>query len=177
MEIKSSPTSRRIKYGTNYLALAIIVLGIIAVLNFFFLRHFYRIDLTQDKRYTLTPATKEVLGNLDDLVTIKLYFSGKLPPYLVTLRRDVVDILDEFQAYAGNNISIEFIDPTDNPALQQELRFMGIPQIQLNIIEKDQAQLTNVYLGLALFYADKKEVIPFISSINRGLENPIRRCR
>ena len=41
---------------------------------------------------------------------------------------------------------------------------MGIPQVQLNIIEKDQAQLTNVYLGMAIFYADRKEVIPFISS-------------
>ena len=46
---------------------------------------------------------------------------------------------------------------------------MGIPQVQLNIIEKDQAQLTNVYFGMAIFYADKKEVIPFISD-TRNLE-------
>ena len=82
----------------------------------------------------------------------------------MSLKGDITDVLDEFQAYAGGNISVKFIDPTENPALQQELRFMGIPQVQLNIIEKDQAQLTNVYLGMAIFYADKKEVIPFISS-------------
>jgi gliding-associated putative ABC transporter substrate-binding component GldG len=164
MEVKSSSRSRRIKYGSNYIVLALIVLGILAVLNFFFLRHFYRIDLTQDKRFTLTPSTKEVLNNLDDLINIKLYFSKKLPPYLINLKGDVTDLLDEFQAYSGGNISVTFIDPAENPALQQELRFMGIPQIQLNIIEKDQAQLTNVYLGMALFYEDKKEIIPFISS-------------
>ena len=164
MEVKSSSASRRIKYGSNYIALSLIVLGILVVLNFFFLRHFYRIDLTQDKRFTLTSSTKEVLSNLDDFINIKLYFSKKIPPYLANLKRDITDVLDEFQAYAGGNISITFIDPTDNPAIQQELRFMGIPQIQLNIIEKDQAQLTNVYLGMAIYYADKKEVIPFISS-------------
>ena len=169
MEVGSSTTSRRLKYSTNYIALTLIILGILAVLNFFFLRHFGRIDLTQDKRYTLTSSTKGVLRNLDDIVTIKLYFSKKLPSYLVNLKRDITDILDEYKAYSGGNLSVKFIDPTENPTLQQELRFMGIPQVQLNIIEKDQAQLTNVYLGMAIFYTDKKEVIPFISD-TRNLE-------
>jgi len=169
MEVGSSITARRLKYSTNYIALTLIVLGILAVLNFFFLRHFARIDFTQDKRYTLTTSTKELLENLDDIVNIKLYFSKKLPSYLVNLRREVTDILDEYQAYSGGNLSVKFVDPTENPQLQQELRFMGIPQVQLNIIEKDQAQLTNVYFGMAIFYADKKEVIPFINE-TRNLE-------
>lgn len=169
MEVTSSPTTRRLKYGTNYLALVLIVLGIIAVLNFLLFRHFARIDLTQDRRYTLTSSTKGVLKNLDDIVTIKLYFSKKLPPYLVNLKREIVDILDEYRAYAVGNLSLKFIDPTDDPQLQQELRFMGIPQVQLNIIERDQAQLTNVYFGAAIFYADKKEALPFIND-TRNLE-------
>jgi len=164
MEVGSSAASRRrIKHTTNYTAVALIVLGILAVLNFFFFRHFSRVDLTHDRRYTLTPSSKEALAKLDDMVNIKLYFSKKLPSYLVNLKRDITDLLDEYKAYAGGNIAITLIDPTENPALQQELRFMGIPQVQLNIIEKDQAQLTNAYLGMAIFYADKKEVIPFIS--------------
>lgn len=163
MEVRSSKANRRLKHSTNYIALSLIVLGILAVLNFFFFRHFARTDLTQDKRYTLTSSTKEVLKNLDDIVSIKLYFSKKLPPYLINLKREVTDTLDEYKAYSGGNLSVKFIDPTEDPKLQQELRFMGIPQVQLNIIEKDQAQLTNVYLGMAIFYADKKEVIPFIN--------------
>lgn len=169
MEVKRSKASRRLKYSSNYLALALTVLGILAVANFFFQRHFARIDLTQDKRYTLTASTKEILGGLDDIVTMKLYFSNKIPSYLLNLKRDVADLLDEYRAYAGGNITVTFIDPADDPALQQELRFMGIPQVQLNIIERDQAQLTNVYLGMAIFYEDKKEVIPFISD-TRNLE-------
>ena len=114
MEV-GSHSSRRLKYSTNYIVLVLIVLGILAVLNFFFLRHFSRIDLTQDKRYTLTSSTKEMLANLDDIVNIKLYFSKKLPPYLVNLKREVADILDEYKAYSGGNLSAKFIYPTENP--------------------------------------------------------------
>ena len=116
MEVGSSKATRRLKYSTNYIALACIVLGILAVVNFFFVRHFARIDLTQDKRYTLTTSTKEVLGNLDDIVTIKFYFSKKIPSYLVNLKRDVTDLLDEYRAYAGGNITLKLIDPDENPA-------------------------------------------------------------
>ena len=168
MEV-GSHSPRRLTYSTNYILQVLIVLGILAVLNFFLLRHFIRIDLTQDKRYTLTSSTKKVLANLDDIVNIKLYLSTKLPPYLVNLKREVADILDEYKAYSDGNLSVKFIDPTENPKLQQELRFMGIPQVQLNIVEKDQLQLTNVYFGIAIFYADKKEVIPFASD-TRNLE-------
>ncbi len=164
MEVAGSSASRRrIKQTTNFTVIALIVLGILAVLNFFFYRHFSRIDLTQDRRYTLTPASRQALSGLDDMVNIKLYVSQKLPSYLVNLKRDITDLLDEYKAYGAGNIAVTAIDPTEDPALQQELRFMGIPQVQLNIIEKDQAQLTNAYLGMAIFYADKKEVIPFIS--------------
>ena len=170
MEVAGSAASRRrIKQTTNFTVIALIVLGILAVLNFFFYRHFSRIDLTHDKRYTLTPSSRQSLAGLDDIVNIKLYVSQKLPSYLVNLKRDINDLLDEYRAYAAGNIAVTSIDPTEDPALQQELRFMGIPQVQLNIIEKDQAQLTNAYLGMAIFYADKKEVIPFISD-TRNLE-------
>jgi len=168
MEIGST-TTRRLKYSANYIALTLIVLGILAVLNYFLLQHFARIDLTQDKRYTLNASTKEILANLDDIVNVKLYFSKKIPPYLLNLQSETIDTLDEYRAYSSGNLSVTLIDPTEDPQLQQELRYMGIPQVQLNIIEKDQAQLTNVYFGLAIFYADKKEVIPFIND-TRTLE-------
>ena len=46
------------------------------------------------------------------------------------------------------------------------LRFLGIPQVRLNVIEKDQAQFTNVYLGIAVLYGDNKEVIPAVTDTN-----------
>jgi len=56
-----------------------IFFGIVATLFFLSRYAFYRIDLTSEKRYTLSPATKELVRKLDDIVYIKIYLDGDLP--------------------------------------------------------------------------------------------------
>ncbi|MCX5884395.1 MAG: GldG family protein [Proteobacteria bacterium] len=158
--------SRILKYGTNLLILVLTLAGILAVINYVSLNHFFRLDLTEKSEFTLAPSTKKVLKGLDDVVNIKVYFSRKLPPYLTGLQRQVRDVLDEYQALSRGKLKVEFIDPGIDPMAQQKLRFMGIPQVQLNIYEKDQAQLITVYLGMAILYEDKKEIIPVITDTN-----------
>jgi ABC-type uncharacterized transport system involved in gliding motility, auxiliary component len=140
--------------------------GFLVLINFLAMRHFGRLDLTQNKLYTLSDASINVASSLDDIVKVTCYFSKNLPSYVVPLKQQVSDILDEYRAYAKGNIWIEFLDPTEDPALAQKLRFMGIPQVQLNIMEKDQASATNVYMGVAVSYEDKQEVIPFVKDVN-----------
>jgi len=154
---------KKVRYGTNYIALIVILAAILGVINLLSYRHFLRADLTENKQYTISASTKKVLAGLDDIVNIKVYFSKKLPPYLTTLTDQVQDLLDEYRTYAKGNLNIEFIDPAEDPAMEQKLRFMGIPQVRLNVIERDQAQFTNVFLGLAILYGDNKEVIPAIT--------------
>ena len=154
---------KKVRYGTNYIALIVILAAILGVINLLSYRHFLRADLTENKQYTISASTKKVLAGLDDIVNIKVYFSKKLPPYLTTLTDQVTDLLDEYRTYAKGNLNIEFIDPAEDPAMEQRLRFMGIPQVRLNVIERDQAQFTNVYLGMAILYGDNKEVIPAIT--------------
>ena len=158
--------SRKISSSTNLLFFALIIVGFLVLINFLALRHFGRLDLTQNKLYTLSDASINVASGLDDIVKVTCYFSKNLPSYVMPLKQQVSDILDEYRAYAKGNIQIEFIDPTEDPALAQKLRFMGIPQVQLNIMEKDQASATNVYMGVAVGYEDKQEVIPFVKDAN-----------
>jgi gliding-associated putative ABC transporter substrate-binding component GldG len=154
---------KKMSYSTNYILLVVLVAGILGVINVLSYRHFLRFDLTENKQYTISASTKKVLAGLDDIVNIKVYFSQKLPPYLSNLTDQVNDFLDEYRTYAKGNLNIEFIDPATDPAMEQKLRFMGIPQVRLNVIERDQAQFTNVYLGMAVLYGDNKEVIPAIT--------------
>lgn len=154
---------KKVRYGTNYIALIVILAAILGVINVLSYRHFLRADLTENKQYTISESTKKVLTGLDDIVNIKVYFSKKLPPYLTTLTDQVQDLLEEYRTYAKGNLNIEFVDPASDPAMEQRLRFMGIPQVRLNVIERDQAQFTNVYLGMAILYGDNKEVIPAIT--------------
>lgn len=86
----------------------IILLNVISGLTF------RRLDLTAEKRYTLTQPTIDLLNSIDDPVTIKVYLDGDLPAYFIKLRNATRDMLDEMRAF-NNNIEYEFIDPSENP--------------------------------------------------------------
>ena len=153
-----------------YSAMALLLVALVLVAaNFLASRMLARIDLTRDREFTVSDATKQVLRGLDDLVTIKVYFSKKLPPNLAMLRRSIDDILREYEAHAKGNLRVEHIDPGDDPEEEQKLRFLGIPQIQLNVLEKDQLQVINGYMGIAILYADRHHPIPIVQD-SRTLE-------
>lgn len=150
----------------NSFALVAVILAILALVNYIGVRRFLRLDLTAEKQYTVSPATKKVLRGLDDIVNVTVYFSKNLPPYLVSLDRQVKDLLDEYRAHSGGRLRIEFVDPADNPETERQLQFQGIPKVQLNIVEKEKAQLTNIYLGMAIQYGDKNQAIPVVQAVD-----------
>ena len=155
--------AKTLKYGGNTLAFILVVFGIVALINFLSSRRFIRADLTAEKRYTISQSTKKVLKRLDDIVTIDAYFSRQ-PARVAQIRQSVRDMLEEYRAFS-KNLQINFIDPAaEDEAEKQKLRFMGIPEVQVNVIEKDKAEVANVYMGIAILYADKKEVLPVVQT-------------
>ncbi|MDO8494011.1 MAG: Gldg family protein [Deltaproteobacteria bacterium] len=146
-------------------SLAMAVLIALLTFNFLASRHFIRFDLTENKAYTLSAATKKLLGGLEDLVTFRLYFTRDLPPALMNHRRDVEDILGEFKTHADGKIRVEFLDPQESPTQEQKMMMMGIPPVEINVIAKDKAELAKVYLGLSVHYGTEQEVIPVVQSI------------
>jgi gliding-associated putative ABC transporter substrate-binding component GldG len=146
----------------NRIAQTAIIAGILIAANVVAQRWFARWDLTEKQEYSLSPATKKLLGGLEDRVVIDAYFTRRLPPYLTTLRRQVQDVLEEYRAFSRGRLEIEFNDPGSDAATEQRLRTLGIPKLQLEVLERDQFQLTNVYLGLVLLHGGRQEVIPVI---------------
>jgi len=159
-------TLKKIKSGSGYVLITLFLAGILAIINAFSANHFTRIDLTEDQRYTISASTRRILTELDDIVNIKVYLSKDLPPYVVMLTNQVRDLLEEYAVYSEGNISVEYTDPADDPMIQQKLRFMGIPQVRLNTIEKDKAAIADIYMGLAVLYGDNKEIMPTFSDIS-----------
>ena len=155
--------AKTLKYGGNTLAFILVVFGIVVLANFLSSRRFIRADLTEDKRYTISQSTKTVLKRLDDIVTIDAYFSRQ-PSRVAQIRQSVRDMLEEYRAFS-KNLQINFIDPAaEDEAEKQKLRFMGIPEVQVNVIEKDKAEVANVYMGIAILYEDKKEILPVVQT-------------
>ena len=87
----------------------IILVAVVAVINVAGSFLFTRFDLTSEKRYTLSPTTKEILNDLDDYVYFKVYLDGDFPAGFKKLRRETKEMLDEFRAYS-KYIDYEFIN-------------------------------------------------------------------
>jgi len=142
-----------------------LVLGIIIVAMLIINQFSFRVDLTQGRQYSLSKTSKTLMKNLDDIVNVKVYFSKELPNYLLSTRLEVSDLLKEYQNYAGNKLKIAYLDPALDPEAEKEVQSLQIPKLQFNVMENDKYQVTNGYLGMAVMYGDKTEIIPVVENI------------
>ena len=145
-----------------------LVMGII-LLNLIARDNFIRFDLTDTKMYSLSSSSKSIVSKVDDLLTMKVYFSDNLPNQLGNTRRFLQDILEEFSAYSDNNIRFFFHNPESDKELEDQARKDGIQPVQMQVIENDKVEIKKVYLGMVLLFEDKKEIIPVIQT-TAGLE-------
>lgn len=140
----------------------LVILAIVFVANLLSNQLYFRLDFTEDKRYTLSEATEDILNELDDVITVTAYFSEDLPPQLLSNRRDFEDMLIEYEKRSGGNVVYEFINPNEDQAKEQEVQQKGIGPIMINVRENDRVQQMRAYMGATLQLNDKKELIPLI---------------
>ncbi len=140
----------------------LLVAGIVILLNVLSKQLFFRWDLTQGKQYTLSKATKDILKNLEDPVTIKAYFSKDLPPNVAKTRRDFQDMLIEYANISKGDVDYEFVNPNEDPTVEQEAIQNGISPVMINVREKDQVKQQKAFLGAIIKLGDQQEVIPFV---------------
>ncbi|MDQ2773210.1 MAG: gliding motility-associated ABC transporter substrate-binding protein GldG [Bacteroidota bacterium] len=107
-QVKASATTRK---RSDLLTFAALV-GALLLFNFIAQRLFFRVDLTEEKRYTMSPATKTLLRDLKQPVTITVYLTGDFPPAFRRLEQGVRETLNEFRVYGGSNLNYIFIDPS-----------------------------------------------------------------
>ena len=103
--------NKRKNLKKNQIVSFLVTIAIVVLLNVIGSYVFTRFDLTSEKRYTLSPTTKEILKNLDDYVYFRVYLEGNdLPAEYKKMRRETKEMLDEFRAYT-KFIDYEFINP------------------------------------------------------------------
>jgi ABC-2 type transport system permease protein len=97
----------------------VILLGLLAEMKFF------RIDLTSEKKHTLSQSSRQLLKELDDVVYVKIYLDGELPAEFVNFRKSVRELMDEFRAYGGDKLQYEFINLYDEADETLRNRMIG----------------------------------------------------
>jgi ABC-type uncharacterized transport system involved in gliding motility auxiliary subunit/ABC-type transport system involved in multi-copper enzyme maturation permease subunit len=149
--------SRRLRLGVGLLAATLVVINLLGS----YIRG--RLDLTPGHAYTLSPATEQIVHDLDDIVTIKLFASKELPTEAALLKRDVDDLLHDLKAAGGGKVRIVQRDPAENDAGRRDAQSLGIQPVQFNVIGQSELQVKEGYLGIAIQHADGNDVIPFVS--------------
>ena len=125
-----------------------------------------RIDLTEDKLFTLSPATAEILEGLNDVLTLELFESREPPVQVAITARDVGDFLEDFAAGSGGDVKLVRRFPGDDEDELRKAQLAGVPPVQFNVQSQGELQIKTGYLGLAMTYVDKRQVIPYITSFD-----------
>ena len=123
---------RRGRFGVSATVMASIFIGIILFVNAISIGNYHRFDITGVSQFTLTPQTKEVLGQMETPVQILGFFTPN-DPY--GIGDYAINLLDEYQNFT-DQLSVEFIDPDEHP---DQARAYGITQYQ-TIVFKNQNQ-------------------------------------
>jgi ABC-2 type transport system permease protein len=121
-----------------------------------------RADLTQGSIYSLSEATKGYLTQLREPLLIRGYFSAQTHPLLAPLVPQVRDLLQEYAQAGGNQVQVEFIDPHDEPDLEEEAgaRY-GIRPVPFQTASKYQASVVNSYFDILVAYGDQYETLNY----------------
>lgn len=156
----------------------LIALGILVLVNILSDNFFLRMDLTSDNRFTLSRATKDILRNLKEPVTVTGYFSSNVPSELAKTKRDFKEMLVEFNNISKGQVVYEFIDPSVDPEAEQRATSAGIQPVIANTRDKDQVKQQKVYLGAVISMGEESERIPFMqpgSAMEYALASAIKK--
>ncbi len=96
-------------------------------------RYFFRIDLTADKRYTLSLGTKKLLQQVPQSVYVTVYLLGDFPYPIERFRRAVETTLAEMKAQSPKPFNYVFVNPSQNPQVLQLFKQKGILPIPINV--------------------------------------------
>lgn len=177
------------KTSNSNLVLIVGVIAAVVLINLLALRGFFRLDLTEDKKFTLSDASINTVARLEDVLTVSAYFTDGLPPPYAQHSRYVNDLLQEYLAAANGKFAFEFMDPTaaetaedkarkkdmqrdifgrlvrEPTSIETELADLGLQPVEIRVIEDDVQQTKRAYMGIVLRYQDKHEVIPVVQDL------------
>ena len=155
----------------------IVYLVVVVLINLAATTLFFRVDLTENKAYSLSEASKRVVAGLSEPLTINVFFSKNLPAPHNSTERYLRDLLEEYAANANAHFNFRFYDvSTDggngSPRINENKRLAenyGIHPIQIQAIDQDEVKFQKAYMGLVIIHGDIIERVPTITTID-GLE-------
>ncbi len=149
-------------HGSRKLLTILVVVNVLLVNVWLYPLSQLRVDMTRGKIYSLSQASHDYLQRLQEPMLIRGYFSAKTHPLLSPLVPQIKDLLKEYEVAGKGKVRVEFIDPVQNPEMEQEAnKKFGIKPVPLQVTDKYQAALVNSYFNVLVQYGDQHEVLGF----------------
>ncbi|MBS1681816.1 MAG: gliding motility-associated ABC transporter substrate-binding protein GldG [Bacteroidetes bacterium] len=143
-------------------------IALVILLNALASFYFFRIDLTEEKRYSIKPQTKELLQHLDDDVFVEVFLEGDLNSGFKRFQKSVKETLEEFRIYSNNKVKFVFTDPAQAQGQKARSEFMkelaskGIQP--MNVIETENGKRVEkfVFPGALVSYGGFETGVPLL---------------
>lgn len=140
----------------------LLIVGIAVAGNYLAEQLIWRFDLTQDNRYTLSEASRDIAAKVKDPINVTAYFSADLPPQMSRAKDEFQNFLDEFRVYSGGNLEYKFVNPNADDQAERKAQQAGVRPVMLDVRKRDQVSQKRAYFGAVFRYRDRKEVVPLI---------------
>jgi ABC-type uncharacterized transport system involved in gliding motility auxiliary subunit len=151
----------------------VIALGLAVAINIIATKIRVRVDMTEDKVFTLSDGSKDVMTNISSPVILRFYCTrgqSEVPPHIKNFARRVEDLLEEYVRNSGGKVRLERFNPQPDTDEEDTARLDGIRGQQLPSGDR-------MYLGLAISCIGETETIPVLSmNDENNLEYEISRA-
>jgi len=160
MADKTTDKNLRQKQAVTRIVIMVAILICVNILASYF---HAGIDLTKEKRFTLTPTTKKLLHNMQETAVVEVYLKGKFPAELQRMQEAVRERLRSFKDIAGNRIIVKFTDPfegkneSEQKLIAHDLAEKGIRLLELQNKDEDEYS-SKPFFPYALVHYNGKEM-------------------
>ena len=155
----------------------LVMIAVIIVVNFLASTFHKRIDLTNEKRFTISSPVKKILKNLDDAVEVTVFLKGNLPAGFKKLSTSAQELLEEFKEYSDGNVHYKLVSPEDKmPGTERTygdtLSSLGLIPINLKVQLKAGEQSQYIYPAAIVYYQNKMQPVNLYSGTQTIITPP-----
>lgn len=158
-----SRRTRTLKFGSNVVAGTLLFVVILATINYIAYKRPMQLDLTRDKQYTVSEATKGMLQNLQDQVSVTVYASsGEIPADWKRQLQELEALLKRYRTLSDRKLTFVIKNPDPGSKVEEEAKNAGIREQQMQQLDLKSASFAIGYLGFIVQYKGRSEPVPVI---------------
>ncbi len=144
------------------------IIAILLIINGIGNTFFYRFDLTQDHRYTLSKTSLNILKEVKEPLIVDVFLKGQFPGEFKKLQTETQQILEEFKAY-NKNITFQFVNPIENDeerdTIMQSFLERGLTPVNVTVDDKGKQTQEVVFPWAIATYQGKSTKVPLLKNV------------